>query len=213
MFKNSHFQSDLAKRRLSAFTLIELIVVVAIVGILATVVVINISKAQGKAKDTKRVADLQSIDKAIQLEAMTRPNATYYDSACNNVTWAVTDQNFSIFLIPSYMGKMPLDPVSRGGAYNNQYVYYSEKTSQPDTTKAGHSGGSCDNPTYTSSWYYLWTGLDTQNSKLANSTDIVGSITLLERMKTYGNPGGSVWNTSTAERQATDNFFVIRIGN
>jgi len=53
------------KRR--GFTLIELLVVVAIIGILATVIVVNLSSAQGKARDAVRKNDLNTISQAMQL--------------------------------------------------------------------------------------------------------------------------------------------------
>lgn len=44
-----------------AFTLIELLVVVAIIGILATVVVVNLSSAQGKSRYAKIVSDMKTV--------------------------------------------------------------------------------------------------------------------------------------------------------
>lgn len=47
------------------FTLVELLVVVAIIGILASTALFGLNGARGKARDSKRIEDLQSILKSI----------------------------------------------------------------------------------------------------------------------------------------------------
>jgi len=63
-------------KRNHAFTLIELLVVVAIIGILATVVIVNVSTAQTKAKDAKVRADLAQVSIAAEKYAISSTN--YY---------------------------------------------------------------------------------------------------------------------------------------
>jgi len=53
-----------------AFTLIELLVVVAIIGILATVVVVNLSNSQKKARSARMIADMNSVRDAISVYYM-----------------------------------------------------------------------------------------------------------------------------------------------
>ncbi|PIP30022.1 hypothetical protein COU12_00655 [Candidatus Jorgensenbacteria bacterium CG10_big_fil_rev_8_21_14_0_10_54_38] len=48
------------------FTLIEMLVVVAIIGLLSSVVVVGIGSAREKARDTKRIADLRSIQSYLE---------------------------------------------------------------------------------------------------------------------------------------------------
>lgn len=49
------------------FTLIEILIVVAIIGILASVVVVGLGPAQRKGRDSRRLSDLRSVQNALEL--------------------------------------------------------------------------------------------------------------------------------------------------
>ncbi len=49
------------------FTLIELLIVIAIIGILASVVLVGIGPAQRSGRDARRIADLRQIQNALEL--------------------------------------------------------------------------------------------------------------------------------------------------
>lgn len=61
------------KRR--GFTLIELLVVIAIIGILTTVASVSLTQARRRARDTKRVSDIQQIRNGLVIYSNQR--ATY----------------------------------------------------------------------------------------------------------------------------------------
>jgi prepilin-type N-terminal cleavage/methylation domain-containing protein len=63
------------KKTKKAFTLIELLIVVGIIGILASVVIVNLTQAKAKSRDTQRRSDLSSI--ALALESHYSSNGTY----------------------------------------------------------------------------------------------------------------------------------------
>jgi prepilin-type N-terminal cleavage/methylation domain-containing protein len=54
----------------SAFTLVEIMIVVAIIGMLAAIAIPNFVKARGTAQQTTCISNLQHIDGAVQLWAM-----------------------------------------------------------------------------------------------------------------------------------------------
>ncbi|MEA2056587.1 MAG: prepilin-type N-terminal cleavage/methylation domain-containing protein [Patescibacteria group bacterium] len=54
-------------RRESGFTLIELLVVIFIIGILSSVILVNIAGVRNRAKDTRRKGELNSLKKALRL--------------------------------------------------------------------------------------------------------------------------------------------------
>jgi len=57
------------KLRKKAFTLVELLVVVAIIGILATLAVVALQQARQNARDSKRMADMKQLHTALELFA------------------------------------------------------------------------------------------------------------------------------------------------
>ncbi|HDY73473.1 MAG TPA: prepilin-type N-terminal cleavage/methylation domain-containing protein [Candidatus Jorgensenbacteria bacterium] len=50
------------------FTLIEMLVVIAIVGLLSSVVVVGLTGAREKARDARRIADIRGIQNDLELE-------------------------------------------------------------------------------------------------------------------------------------------------
>jgi type II secretion system protein G len=103
-------------RTKSGFTLIELLVVVAIVGLLATIAVISISSASKRARDTKRRADLKTMQKALDIyfqENGAYPStggawwgtcATYGSHDYGGPTGYIPN------IAPTYLGQLPRDP-------------------------------------------------------------------------------------------------------
>ena len=63
------------KQKSKGFTLIELLVVIAIIGILSTVATVSLVQARRRARDTKRISDIQQLRSALLIYSNQR--ATY----------------------------------------------------------------------------------------------------------------------------------------
>ena len=77
-----------------AFTLIELIVTLAIIAVLSVVAMVNYSGTRARARDIRRIQDLQKIAGALEL--IRQVGKTYPASTSN--------------LEPNYLQKVPKDP-------------------------------------------------------------------------------------------------------
>ena len=103
------------------FTLIELLVVVAIIGILATVVLTSLSSARSSARDAKRLADVKTIQTALELYNLDNgsyPTTNWVGS--HNSSWSSLETALGITL--------PVDPLNSGNGNNasardGDYVY------------------------------------------------------------------------------------------
>ncbi len=123
---------SLALRR-AGFTLIELMVVVAIIGILMAAGIVAFTNAQQNARDARRRADIDAISKA--LEQYNQNNDSAYPASASAIST----------YFPS--GAAPGDP--QGGSYSlslatNAYCVCAtmEKTGRGNATALG-SGAAC----------------------------------------------------------------------
>jgi len=113
-------------RKNKGFTLIELLVVIAIIGLLASIVLVSLNSARGKARDVKRISDLHQIQLALEM---------YYD---NNGTYPVigpwiysTDSSWNTLqtALAPYISTLPKDPINNAagpwttGNYSYAYGY------------------------------------------------------------------------------------------
>ena len=106
--------------REAGFTLIEIMVVIVILGVLATLIIPKIMDRPDEARRTKAVLDIQSIGQALDLYRL------------DNHNYPTTEQGLAALVekpqlepIPNrwrsggYLGKLPQDP------WNTSYIYLS----------------------------------------------------------------------------------------
>lgn len=107
------------------FTLIELLIVVAIIGLLATLAILSLTAAQSKARDTKRVADLQSLRNGVEEYAndyAAYPQPVVRAGAVGG--WNGTGNSLQTLLVGTgYLNGLPAVP--GGGVTSDQYTYVS----------------------------------------------------------------------------------------
>ena len=96
---------SILRRSQEGFTLLELLIVIVIIGILALLIIPNITSAPKKARDTQRKTDLKAVQKGLE-EYFVSNNA--YPATLNDLTTGVTP----------IMKSVPTDPKNSA-----EYVY------------------------------------------------------------------------------------------
>ena len=88
------------------FTLVELLVVIAIISILATLLLLQLGVARAKARDAKRIADVNQVRSALEL---------FFDD-----NGGYLNTNVMGVLSPTYLINVPNDPLATctAGTYN-----------------------------------------------------------------------------------------------
>jgi len=125
------------------FTLIELIVVIGIIGVLATIGIGSYTNVQKAARDTKRRADMQEFVKAIKSFQIIENRGPNEDGYCQS---SIGSSNVDCPIIPpesgwvhsgvwtdlvdgGYLESLPIDPIN-----NETYYYYYEPNNPPPNT-------------------------------------------------------------------------------
>lgn len=111
-------------KKQAGFTIVELLIVIVVIGILAAITIVAYNGVQGKARDAQRVADMQSIVKALELYKAANGVYPAAVPTANASGWEVstdgtTATNFLSLLVSSKtVPKVPVDPVNTGTVVN-----------------------------------------------------------------------------------------------
>jgi len=107
-FTRRLFRKALLRRRAprweAGFSLIELMVVLVIIGLLATIVIINVMPAADRAAATKARADISTLEQGVDLYRL------------NNQRYPTSEEGLRA-LVPDYIRRLPNDP------WNRPYIY------------------------------------------------------------------------------------------
>jgi prepilin-type N-terminal cleavage/methylation domain-containing protein len=122
------------------FTIVELLIVIVVIAILAMIVIVAYNSIQGKARDSRRLQDIESIVKALEIYKTTHGSFPAANSTPNASGWEVSTNgasatNFLLALVSSSDGvsKIPVDPTNTGNSTdlspasnknNYEYFYY-----------------------------------------------------------------------------------------
>ena len=110
----------LERRKKNGFTLVELLVVIFILGLLTTIVVINVLPSQDRAMVEKARADIATLGQALEmyrLDNLSYPSSS--DGLQSLLNPPASLSNNSRYRKGGYIKKLPEDPWGRPYQYDN----------------------------------------------------------------------------------------------
>jgi general secretion pathway protein G len=93
------------RERERGFTLVEMMVVIVIIGLLATIVVINVMPAADRAAVTKARADIATLEQGVEMYRL------------DNMRYPTSEEGLQALVNGNYVRRLPDDP------WNNPYRY------------------------------------------------------------------------------------------
>ena len=115
-----------AKDKIRGFTIVELLIVIVVIGILATITIVAYNGTQARARDTQRASDARNILTA--LEAYKAINNTYpvATSTAGSGSYELSTETagtFMEYLQTTFSTGVPVDPINDTNHYYRYYRY------------------------------------------------------------------------------------------
>ena len=134
-------KSKIQNLKSKAFTLIELMIVVVILGLLATLIMPKLLNRPEQARHTKAVADLRTIQTAL---VAFKIDTGRYPTSTEGLQALVTNPSVKGYNPGGYLNNLPTDP------WDNPYIYTHPSTHGKDYDlesygKDGENGGTTQN--------------------------------------------------------------------
>lgn len=123
-------------KNINGFTIVELLVVIVVIAVLASITTVAYSGISQRSRDSARKNDITIIKKALELYYL--DNGFYPPGSCSvgckiNKSWSSTSDgswpNLESALVPRYLSKLPTDPQASSttnpaitGGYNYDYA-------------------------------------------------------------------------------------------
>ncbi len=159
------------KRNRSAFTLVELLIVVTIIGVIAAALLPRFNDGTGKSRDAVRKSDINNIAQAISLYASDHAGLYPTRLSCIQDQWASGNGlRYIYWQIDDYMTEVPADPAghywtgfstcrTRGG-----YLYIPLRTSSSGTYSGYAMLAALENGNDKGENVYLGSSIDRTNA-------------------------------------------------
>ncbi|MFH1461153.1 MAG: prepilin-type N-terminal cleavage/methylation domain-containing protein [Patescibacteria group bacterium] len=117
-------------KKSAGFTLLELLVVVAVIGLLSTIVLFAVENIRAKSRDSRRVADIKTLQEAFSLYY--NNNYLYPDSGGDNIEITKSDSISAALINDGVIMAMPIDPLNRERDGVTYKYYYQSLDSRKD---------------------------------------------------------------------------------
>jgi prepilin-type N-terminal cleavage/methylation domain-containing protein len=123
------------------FTIVELLIVIVVIGILAAITIVAYNGVQARAKDSRRLNDMQVISGGLKLYYA--QNGVYPTPSFNGPGgWESSSINPSQFLqvlkTQNIISSVPVDPVNTSTSIEYRYYRYAAGSYSCDATKGAY---------------------------------------------------------------------------